>query len=384
MNREPVCRIIRADSLEALFPLLESYGAVWIVCDRNVWENFGLPVAERLASMTLSGQPLNPCETFAVKGRLAGVSLTDATEENKTVATVEKIAGEMLEHGADRSVLVLGIGGGITTDIAGFTASIYKRGVRFAFVPTTLLAQVDAAIGGKNGVNFHSFKNMLGTIRQPEFTCVCPEPLRTLNRETLLSGVAEMLKTFIIADSEAYAEAVSVLKAWTDRSGEESGKTSAATTPGFGAYEAEIGKLAAKAAEIKAGIVEQDPEEHGLRRVLNLGHTFAHAIESLSGGGWTHGMAVAAGIVSAARLAESLSGKAIDTEGETFVCQSGLPEKIESDFRGIGLPTECPYRLEEMSGAISNDKKAEGKQINFVLPSSIGSVRIVKLDAERL
>ena len=384
MNRETRCRTVRADSLEALFPLLEEYGAVWLVCDRNVWDKFGRPVAEQLA-----GLPLGSWENPAAEGRLAGVSPVDATEENKTMATVEKIAGEMLESGADRSVLVLGIGGGITTDIAGFTASIYKRGVRFAFVPTTLLAQADAAIGGKNGVNFRSYKNMLGVIRQPEFTFVCPEPLRTLNRTDLLSGVSEMLKTFIIGDSAAYSEAVAVLKAWAGFSGgkpHEDGDSadSGKECTGLGIHEAEIGRLAARAAEIKASIVERDPEEHGLRRVLNLGHTFAHAVESISGGSWTHGWAVAAGIVTASRLAESLSGKVTDTEGQPFTCRPGLSARIEADFRDIGLPTKSPFMPKEMSGAILKDKKAEGRLINFVLPSDIGNVRTVRLDAEHL
>ena len=379
MNRETICRIVRADSLEPLFPLLEGYGKVWLVCDCNVWDLVGRPVAEGLAS-----ELLNSCGGFVGIGKLLGVSLIAATEENKTMEVVETIVGDMLESGADRSVLVLGIGGGITTDIAGFAASIYKRGVRFAFVPTTLLAQVDAAIGGKNGVNFRSFKNMLGIIRQPEFTYVCPEPLGTLSRDTLLSGVSEMLKTFIIADSEAYGEAVTVLKASTAHSGASFGEASDGSAPaetgGLGIHEAEIGRLAAMAAEIKASIVDRDPQEHGLRRVLNLGHTFAHAIETLSGGKWAHGQAVAAGIVAAARLAERLSGKVTDTEGMIFSCRNGLSSRIEADFRDIGLPTECPFGMKEMSAVISKDKKAEGSRINFILPTEIGSVKAVKLD----
>lgn len=380
-ERETICRIVRADSLDSLFPLLDGYGKVWIVCDENVWDRVGRPIAERLAV-----EPISLRGVYMSSGKFLGGSLIDAREENKTMATVETIVGDMLESGADRSVLVLGIGGGITTDIAGFAASIYKRGVRFAFVPTTLLAQVDAAIGGKNGVNFHSFKNMLGIIRQPEFTYVYPEPLRTLSREALLSGVSEMLKTFIIADSEAYGNAVTVLKEWTGRLGvkpcdaTDGSALAGADSLGFGSHEAGIGRLAARAAEIKASIVERDPEEHGLRRVLNLGHTFAHAIETLSGGKWAHGLAVAIGIVAAARLAERLSGKMTDAEGRAFVCEDGLSSRLEADFRDIGLPTECPFGMMEMSAVISKDKKADGNRINFILPTEIGSVKTVRLD----
>ena len=374
MNEKVKCRIVRAEGLDPLFPLLEDFGTVWIVCDRNVWEQVGSPVSERLR-----GGNANSGDGLSVCNKLLGVSIIDASEANKTMETVESVVGDMLEAGADRNVLVLGIGGGITTDLAGFVASIYKRGVRFAFVPTTLLAQVDAAIGGKNGVNFRSYKNMIGVIRQPEFTYIYNESLKTLPQRAFLSGVAELLKTFIIADADAYNDVVGRLKAWkaneldADCSSEKDGGRSIP----------EIGNLAARAAEIKASIVEQDPEEHGLRRVLNLGHTFAHAIEKLSSGRWSHGEAVAVGIILAARLAESLSDKVTDSEGMPFICEEGLRARLERDFKAIGLPTECPYTLKEMSDAMSKDKKAEGDRINFILPAKIGSVKIVKINIEQ-
>lgn len=360
MEGQVKCRIVRAATLEPLFPLLEGCGRVWLVCDRNVWDSVGSRIAAGLSghecgvdSRMMPGTPA---------GRLLGVSLLDASEENKTLSTVEHVVGEMLDAGADRGVLVLGVGGGITTDIAGFAASVYKRGVRFAFVPTTLLAQVDAAIGGKNGVNFLSYKNMLGTIRQPEFTYICPEPLKGLTRHAFLDGVAEMLKTFLIADAPAYSAAVERLRA--------SGCVS--------------GDLSARAAEIKAGIVEQDPEEHGLRRVLNLGHTFAHAVEKLSGGEWSHGAAVSVGIVAAARLAESLDGKVRDICGRTFSCAAGLAGRIVSDFESVGLPAVCPYSPDEMAEAVSKDKKADGDGVIFILPADVGDVRQVRLTAEQM
>ena len=374
MNEKVKCRIVRAEGLDPFFPLLEDFGTVWIVCDRNVWEQVGSPVSERL-----HGGHANSGDGLSVYNKLLGVSIIDASEANKTMETVESVVGDMLEAGADRNVLVLGIGGGITTDLAGFVASIYKRGVRFAFVPTTLLAQVDAAIGGKNGVNFRSYKNMIGVIRQPEFTYIYNESLKTLPQRAFLSGVAELLKTFIIADADAYNDVVGRLKAWkaneldADCSSEKAGGRSIP----------EIGDLAARAAEIKASIVEQDPEEHGLRRVLNLGHTFAHAIEKLSSGRWSHGEAVAVGIILAARLAESLSDKVTDSDGLPFICEEGLRARLERDFKAIGLPTECPYTLKEMSDAMSKDKKAEGDRINFILPAKIGSVKIVKINIEQ-
>ena len=129
-------------------------------------------------------------------------------EKGKTLESVGEISQWLLEKGADRNAFILGVGGGITTDITGFTASIYKRGVKFAFVPTTLLAQVDASIGGKNGVNFLSYKNILGTINQPEWIFVCPQVLATLPENEFKAGIAEVLKTFILFDREYYAKAV--------------------------------------------------------------------------------------------------------------------------------------------------------------------------------
>lgn len=382
MDGNVKCRIERADTLEPLFPLLEGYGKVWLVCDRNVWGGVGSRIAARLGAdcTGVSPAPDSDGDRFSDAertwsswesrsgssggGRLLGVSMLDASEEGKTLSTVEHVAGEMLDAGADRSVLVLGVGGGITTDIAGFAASIYKRGVRFAFVPTTLLAQVDAAIGGKNGVNFHSYKNMLGVIRQPEFTFVCGEVLAGLPDRALLAGVSEMLKTFIIADADAYRAAVELLG-----QGLEKGRDG-------------IGTLSARAAEIKAAIVESDPCEHGIRRVLNLGHTFAHAVEHLTGGQWTHGDAVAVGTVMAAGLAERLDGKVRDMDGEVFTCGRGLSELIAHDFRAVGLPTECPCRPEDMAEAMGKDKKADGDGVIFILPSRIGAVKQVKLTPE--
>ncbi len=402
------CRIVRAENLEPLFPLLEGCGTVFLVCDRNVSGTVGKSVADRLGSSfrpaaescprfggTAAGDSLKPGGTTAgACPRLIGTYLLDATEKNKTLATVGEIVEAMLNAGADRSTLVLGVGGGITTDISGFAASVYKRGVRFAFVPTTLLAQTDAAIGGKNGVNFLSYKNMVGTIRQPEFTFITGSALRTLPPEVFLSGVSELLKTFIIADAASYAEAVGRLREFRKDGGHpgrmfpETGWHSGRMFPEDGgqppAAFPEISDLTARAAEIKAGIVSEDPLEHGLRRVLNLGHTFAHAMETLSGGEIPHGDAVAVGTVMAAGLAERLSGTVRDVSGEVFVCEKGLAERLKADFGGIGLPTECPYAIEDMTGVMAKDKKAEGGGINFILPRRIGEVRIVKCGIDDL
>ena len=233
-------------------------------------------------------------------------------------------------------------------DTVLFAASIYKRGVRYANVPTTLLAQVDAAIGGKTGVNFDDYKNMLGVIVQPVFTLVCAEALRTLPRRDFLSGAAELLKSFIIDNQDhAYERSVRFLSE--------------------GGSDGERQDLVFAAAAVKAGIVSRDPFEAGERRKLNLGHTFAHAIEHEArqrGEDITHGEAVATGIILAARLADALGMSA------------GLEARLTADFSAAGLPVTCPYPPETLAEAMDKDKKAEGGLVHFVLPERIGSVVI--------
>lgn len=326
-------RVISADSLQALTPLLEAYPKVFLVYDRNVaW------VAQEIAAA---------CPP-------AGMKVLDASEKAKDMATVLDLCSWLLEAWADRSSLLLAVGGGITTDLAGFAACIYRRGIRFAFVPTTLLAQVDAAIGGKTGVNFLDFKNMLGVIRQPEFTFECAQVLRTLPRRDFLSGAAELLKTFLIDNTgNAYEKAVALLSAPADS--------------------ATLQTLIAAAAKVKAGIVSRDEQERGERRCLNLGHTFAHAIEHearQAGLDITHGEAVAVGILLAARLSEAMG-----------LAPKGLAARLEADWTACGLPTGVPFDPATLTSAMTKDKKAEGDTIHFVLLSSIGQVEIRKISA---
>ncbi len=326
-------RVISADSIQALTPLLEAYPKVYLVYDRNVaW------VAQEIAAA---------CPP-------AGMKVLDASEKAKDMATVLDLCSWLLEAGADRSSLLLAVGGGITTDLAGFAACIYRRGIRFAFVPTTLLAQVDAAIGGKTGVNFLDFKNMLGVIRQPDFTFECAQVLRTLPRRDFLSGAAELLKTFLIDNTgNAYEKAVAFLSAPADS--------------------ATLQTLIAAAAKVKAGIVSRDEQERGERRCLNLGHTFAHAIEHearQAGLDITHGEAVAVGILLAARLSEAMG-----------LAPKGLAARLEADWTACGLPTSVPFDLGTLTAAMTKDKKAEGDTIHFVLLSSIGQVEIRKISA---
>lgn len=268
-----------------------------------------------------------------------GAMSLQTSEERKTMDSVLAVERWLLEADASRGALLLAIGGGITTDMVGFAASLYKRGIRYANLPTTLLAQVDAAIGGKTGVNLDHYKNMLGAFRMPEYTFLSADVLRTLPPREFRCGLAELLKTFLLADADAYRNALK------------------GVTP----------ELIARAAAIKADIVERDPYEHGERAKLNLGHTFGHAIEYVAreqGEDIAHGEAVAMGILLAARLSEQLG-----------LAEIGLASALKQDFEAVGLPTQCPYPLERLQAAMGKDKKAQGGgSVKFVLPVKPGEV----------
>lgn len=313
--------------------------------------------------------------TLISTGKFLSHKALRTSEQLKCLATVEEICTWLLREGADRNSFLIAMGGGITTDMAGFAASVYKRGIDFGFIPTTLLGQVDAAIGGKNGVNFLSLKNMLGVIRQPAFTLISTRALQGLPWKTFASGAAEMLKTFIIDDTDGnYAKATGLLAKMKD-----------AAAIGPDAFDKalrdndeELSELIFAAACIKAGIVERDPFEKGERRLLNLGHTFAHAIESIGisrqkeaspanapATTLSHGESVAIGIILAARLSEALG-----------IAPDGLADMLKADFEKCGLPTVSPYPIEEMAPAMAKDKKADGSLVHFVLPSKIGNTVI--------
>lgn len=322
MNKEVV--IIRGETVADVSARLAGEKEIYIVHDEKV-ANVAASVAEALHA-----------------GAVRSITGIVTSEEKKTMDTAVRVTERLLEADASRAALVLAIGGGITTDIVGFAASMYKRGIRYANIPTTLLAQVDAAIGGKTGVNLHGFKNMLGAFHMPEFTFLTSSVLSTLPERELRCGLAEMLKTFLIGDADAYDNCI------------RGGITD---------------DLIFRAASIKADIVRSDPTEHGERAVLNLGHTFGHAIEHCSGGAIAHGEAVGMGIILAAKLSERLG-----------LAEKGLAARLRADFSRAGLLTECPYGIEQLAAAMKKDKK-DGK---FVLLKGIGQPVITTVKEDDL
>ncbi len=267
-------------------------------------------------------------------------------ETCKTLVTVSKLYEELLNLNADRSTFILGIGGGIVTDIAGFVASTYMRGLPFGFVATSLLAQVDASVGGKNGVNLEGYKNMIGTFNQPDFVLCDLSLLDTLPDQEFRAGLAEIIKAGLIADRGLF-------ELFEQHTLEE-----------FRHDRALLLEAVTRAVRVKADIVARDEKERGDRRKLNLGHTFAHAIEK-SSRAFLHGEAVAIGTVMIARLS-ARQGFMTDQEAE----------RVHRVFERMGLPTESGVELRKLLKALKHDKKKESKSVNFVLMKGLGDCEV--------
>ena len=270
-----------------------------------------------------------------------------AGEHGKNLETVSRILEFLAEKGVTRSDCLIALGGGITGDITGFCAAVYQRGMDFVQVPTTLLAAVDSSVGGKTGVNLAAGKNLAGAFWQQRFVQIDTELLKTLPDAIYADGVAEIIKYGVLEDKELFEEL----------------KT------GSFVLENVIGRCV----EIKAKYVAVDERDRGERQKLNLGHTFAHAIEKASGYSVTHGRAVAIGMVMAAKAAKILGVSKEDLSGETsaVLCQNGLPSK-----------TDIPY--EELLPAMAKDKKREGDEIKLILPVRIGECIIKSIQADEL
>ncbi len=289
----------------------------------------------------------------------------EPSEEHKTLSLVEYIIRELLFLEATRSAFLIGVGGGITTDVVGFVASIYKRGVRFAFIPTSLVGQIDASIGGKTGVNFAGYKNIAGVINQPEFSYINTSILKSLPTKQFAAGISEMIKTFIIGDREAFIRCIELFKNGRCYSNLD-----------FTDREAEIFKqLVLRAIEIKCQLVKNDIRDDKERRKLNLGHTFGHAIERcfINGGEILHGEAVSIGITISALISKKMGYLSNDDA-----------LMIENSLKEVGLPTKCTLPIENLITAIKNDKKREKDFINFVFICSIGDVSVEQITINKL
>jgi 3-dehydroquinate synthase len=266
-------------------------------------------------------------------------------ETYKTLQTVEHIYRELVNLEADRSTLLIGVGGGLATDVAGFVASTFLRGTPFGFISTTLLGQVDASIGGKNGVNLDGYKNMVGNIRQPSFIWCDLSLLRSLEDREYVSGIAEVLKYGFIRD-------FAFLKYLEEH------------MEGLLKQEADVLEhVVTSSAAIKVDVVQQDEHESDLRRILNFGHTMGHAIERSKG--ILHGEAVSMGMILAARLS-----------GIHGLLSASEVERVEQMLSSAGLPAPVNLEPDEIYENIRKDKKKRGEEVHFVLLQGLGNTLI--------
>ena len=315
--------------LERLGALLRARAvgpSIVIVSDENVWSLYGAQVA--------NGLQLSRYKATSV--------VVPAGEQHKTLGTVRRLYDRFAEAGLDRSGAVIALGGGVVTDMAGFAAATFMRGVPLIQVPTTLLGMVDAGVGGKVAVDHPRGKNLIGAFVKPLLVMIDPTTLDTLPEIEYRSGLAEVIKAGIIGDPELFAS----------------------LEPGAG--RPEVRWLVERALAVKITVVEEDPYERGRRAVLNLGHTFAHAFEVLGDYQLHHGLAVSVGMVAAAHLANSRG-----------LCSARTRERIISTLAHHHLPTSYDaHPSGDVYQAMQADKKRRGETLRFALPRDIGDVFI--------
>lgn len=281
-------------------------------------------------------------------------------EASKELRVVEYLYEQFLQHGLDRTQIVCGVGGGAALDVAGFAASTYLRGVRYATIPTTLLAQVDASIGGKNGVNFAGTKNLIGAIQQPELSLCDLRFLGTLPISELRNGFAEVVKSAAIAD----ASFVTFLEDFARLLNGDLAQS---------VQQPALEEIVFRAVRVKTQIVEADERETDLRRLLNFGHTFGHALEIAYD--LPHGEAVARGMVIAANLSVRLG-----------LLEQAAALRLTDLIAAFGLPTTGPCDAKRVFPLLVRDKKRVGDTINMVLLRSLGKAEVVPVriaDLER-
>jgi shikimate kinase / 3-dehydroquinate synthase len=271
-----------------------------------------------------------------------------AGEDHKNLDMISHLWNALLENGLDRKSTVIALGGGVISDMAGFAASTYMRGVQWICIPTTLLSMVDASIGGKTGFDLPEGKNLIGSFYPPKLVLADPQVLGTLPQRDLISGMAEVVKHGIISDPELFHVCAC----------------------GWDWVRSNLDQVVKRAMAVKIKVIEEDPYEKGVRAALNLGHTVGHAVELVSQFELRHGEAIAIGMVVEAMYAERLG-----------ITEPGLSSTIAGVLSGYGLPIKIPKDLsrEEILRAMRVDKKKDARKVRFALPAAIGKVELVEV-----
>ena len=306
----------------------------------------GIRRAIVVTNATVAAHWLAPLNAGLTASSIATESiLVPDGEVHKTLATLETLLTRLIELRAERSTILVALGGGVVGDLAGFAAAVYQRGMPFVQVPTTLLAQVDSSVGGKTGVNHPLGKNMIGAFHQPRGVFIDIQCLSTLPDRELSAGLAEVIKCAAVRDASFFAWLEANMAALLARD------------PGT------LTHAIAASCRIKAEIVGADERESGERALLNFGHTFAHAIETAAGyGAWLHGEAVGAGMVLAARLSQRVCG-----------LPAGDAERLERLIRAASLPVAPPrIAYAQWRELIARDKKVTDGTLRFILLPELG------------
>jgi 3-dehydroquinate synthase len=308
--------------------VFKQFTAVYAVVDERVYELYSRNVLKQI----LDDVP---------------VHLFPRGERHKSLARLQRILNWLWENEADRDCLLLGIGGGVVTDITGFAASCYMRGVAYVAVPTTLLSQIDAAIGGKTAVNLHNTKNVVGSFYVPRMVICDNRLLASLRAEQIKQGLVEAIKVFAASDRPLFEKHTSDLQALIDR--------------------LDLQHLIADAISAKLAIVNADPYERGLRRLLNFGHTTGHAVEAVAG--WLHGKSVAFGMLVALILSQRSTSLSREECSQMWSAVTSLYDR----FNAESLDAELLWEN------IRHDKKRSGRQTNFVLLPRCGDFQVVSI-----
>ncbi len=306
-----------------------------------------IALVTNLTVLDLYGQTV--LTSLETAGFTCSVITVPEGEEYKNLATLELIYDQLIEGNFDRGSGLIALGGGVVGDMAGYAAATFLRGIPFVQIPTTILSQVDSSVGGKTAVNHRLGKNLIGAFYQPRLVLIDIDTLKTLDRREVRAGIAEIVKYGIISDAEFFA--------WLENNVSE-----------LLELEPEALLHAVKrSCQIKSDIVEIDEREGSVRALLNYGHTFGHAIESLCGyGEWRHGEAVACGMVVASRIAHNLG-----------LADEGSTARISTLLRNFQLPVDAPdFALHQFVTAMRRDKKVREGSLTLVLNQGIGSAKL--------
>ncbi len=315
-----------------------------IVVERGALSHIGelLPLDRKVLVVTDSGVPKDYAKKVVSAAKESTLLVIPCGEENKNIQSYTKILDTLLENSFTRTDCIVAVGGGVVGDLSGFAAASYMRGIDFYNIPTTLLSQVDSSIGGKTGIDYHGVKNIVGAFYQPKKVVIDPDTLKTLDSRQLHAGLAEAIKMSLTSDKALFE----LIEASTN-------------------LDSDLDEIIIRSLKIKKTVVEEDPKEKGLRKVLNFGHTVGHAVESSEAlGTYLHGECVAIGMI--------------------YMCSDTVRERLIPLLKKYNLPTSCDTNKDTLMSYLLHDKKMSGKAVTAVYVSEIGSFEFLKLDASQM